>query len=97
MIRILTLFPRHPFSLHGLNAVHLQEFGWYRIDARGNREGVGAEFDPPNDKLAFEIKNLGEEDLDGVFTRPLPNVVKVLKSCHDFKEVAENLPDIDAK
>ena len=88
---------RPPFSLHGLNAVHLQNFGWYRIDARGNKEGVGAEFDPPNEKLAFEIRNDGEEDLDGIFTEPLPEVVEVLKSCRDFREVAENLPDIETK
>ena len=25
-----------PFSLHGFNAVWLQEYGWYRVDARGN-------------------------------------------------------------
>jgi transglutaminase-like putative cysteine protease len=26
-----------PYCLHGLNAVYLPEFGWYRIDPRGNR------------------------------------------------------------
>ena len=31
------------FCLHGLNAVHLPEFGWYRIDARGNRSDVDAQ------------------------------------------------------
>ena len=36
-----------PYSLHGLNAVHLPDFGWYRIDARGNRTGIHAQFDPP--------------------------------------------------
>ena len=31
-----------PFSLHGFNAVWLPDFGWYRIDARGNKlEVVG--------------------------------------------------------
>lgn len=29
-----------PFCLHGLNAVYLDGIGWYRIDARGNREGI---------------------------------------------------------
>ena len=36
-----------PFCLHGLNAVHLPEHGWYRIDARGNKPGVDAQFTPP--------------------------------------------------
>lgn len=25
-----------PYCLHGLNAVYLPQFGWYRLDARGN-------------------------------------------------------------
>ena len=82
-----------PYCLHGLNAVHLRNFGWYRVDARGNKKGVSAEFDPPNEKLAFEIKSDGEEDLDGIFSRPLPEIVQVLESCRNFKEVAANLPD----
>src|SRR5438034_7930431 len=28
------------FCLHGLNAVHLADIGWYRIDARGNKANV---------------------------------------------------------
>ncbi|WP_241645917.1 MULTISPECIES: transglutaminase-like domain-containing protein [Methanohalophilus] len=31
-----------PFCLHTLNAVYLPSGGWYRIDARGNKEGVDA-------------------------------------------------------
>ena len=34
------------FCLHGLNAVFLRDFGWYRIDARGNKTGVDAQFMP---------------------------------------------------
>ena len=29
-----------PYSLHGFNAIYLPEVGWYRVDARGNRQGV---------------------------------------------------------
>jgi transglutaminase-like putative cysteine protease len=31
-----------PYSLHGFNAIYLAEFGWYRVDARGNKAGVNA-------------------------------------------------------
>ena len=40
-----------PFSLHGLNAIYLPETGWYRIDSRGNKEGVDAQFCPPVEKF----------------------------------------------
>jgi transglutaminase-like putative cysteine protease len=36
-----------PYSLHGFNAIYLAEFGWYRVDARGNKAGVNARFTPP--------------------------------------------------
>lgn len=42
-----------PYSLHGLNAVQLPEFGWYRIDARGNKPRVNAQFHPPTEQLRF--------------------------------------------
>lgn len=31
----ITITDSPPFCLHGLNAVYLEQFGWYRIDARG--------------------------------------------------------------
>jgi transglutaminase-like putative cysteine protease len=36
-----------------LNALYLPDYGWYRVDARGNKPGVAAEFCPPTEKLAF--------------------------------------------
>ena len=38
----LTITDVPPFCLHGLNAVYLKQFGWYRLDARGNKQGVSA-------------------------------------------------------
>ncbi len=81
-----------PFSLHGLNAIYLSDYGWYRVDARGNKTGVEAEFCPPIEKLAFSIVD-GEADLPEVWAEPLPRVVKVLESSSDFQEIADNLPD----
>ena len=82
-----------PFSLHGLNAVYLPNYGWYRIDARGNKTGVEAEFCPPIEKLAFPIVVDGEADLPEIWAEPLPEVVKVLENSSNFQEVADNLPD----
>ena len=63
-----------PFSLHGLNAVWLEEHGWYRIDARGNKLGVSAQFSPPVEQLAFPIQMAGECDLPGVLAEPRADV-----------------------
>ena len=51
----VTITDKPPFCLHGLNAIYLPDHGWYRVDARGNKEGVNAEFLPPIEKLAFTV------------------------------------------
>ena len=83
-----------PFCLHGLNAVYLEEIGWYRIDARGNREGVNAQFNPPQEQLAYEVKIDGEADLPEIWPNPLPVVAETLSEYRTYDEVYDNLPDI---
>lgn len=86
---------RPSFSLDGLNAVWLEEYGWYRIDARGNNEEVDAQFMPPTEKLAFPIVTEGEGDLAEIWAEPIACVVDTLECYTSFSEVAANLPDID--
>jgi transglutaminase-like putative cysteine protease len=83
------------FCLHGLNAVYLPNIGWYRIDARGNKPGVETLFTPPTEKLAFPIIVEGEVDLPEIWSEPLSEVTRVLSLSTNFKEVADNLPDIE--
>jgi hypothetical protein len=83
-----------PYSLHGLNAVYLENYGWYRVDARGNKEGVNAQFTPPAECLAFSTTDKLEIDLPEIWSDPLPQVVEVLKSYKTVSEVYDNLPDI---
>jgi transglutaminase-like putative cysteine protease len=84
-----------PFSLHGLNAVHLKNHGWYRLDARGNKPGVAAEFSPPTERLAFPIIAALERDFPEIWAEPLPLVVKALTLNKTVEQVFENLPDIE--
>lgn len=81
------------YCLHGLNAVYLKEFGWYRLDARGNKEGVNAQFTPPYEKLAFELGE-NEYDLPDLYAEPLDIVVEVLKTRKNYNEMIGNFPDI---
>ena len=85
-----------PYCLHGLNAVHLTNFGWYRIDARGNKPGINADFCPPTEALAFRVEGDPQErDLPEIWAEPLPIVVAVLESCETFEQVLARLPDIE--
>ncbi len=83
-----------PYCLHGLNAVYLAGHGWYRIDARGNKPGVSAEFCPPKEMLAFSIREPQERDFVEIWSEPLPEVITTLEIYQDVAEVAANLPDL---
>lgn len=83
-----------PFCLHGLNALYLEEHGWYRVDARGNKKGVSADFGPPTERLPFPIITAGEADLPEIWAEPITPILEVLLSKKTCREVADNLPDI---
>ena len=82
------------FCLHGLNAVLLPGTGWYRIDARGNRAGIDAQFIPPDERLAFSPQLPGEADLPEIHPDPLPIVVQTLRAHTSALTLGENLPDL---
>lgn len=83
------------FILHGLNAVFLKRHGWYRLDARGNKPGVDAQFCPPAERLAFHPEDPGERDLPGLFAEPLGSIVSVLSQGANEDAVYRTLPDVD--
>jgi transglutaminase-like putative cysteine protease len=84
-----------PFVLHGLVAVHLPRYGWYRVDPRGNRPDVDAQFTPPIERLAFRPRLAGEADLPEIWPAPLPIVIEALRSYETWDALWENLPDIE--
>ena len=75
--------------LHGLNAVYLKDLNrWIRLDARGNKPGLNAQFSIDEEKIAWPVnKELGEEDNPVIFKEPNPTVVEVLKKSNDRKEL----------
>lgn len=84
-----------PYCLHGLNAVYLKQHGWYRIDARGNKPGVAAEFSPPVERLAFQIVDVLERDFPEIWAEPLPLVITILTGNKTIEQVFDNLPDVE--
>jgi transglutaminase-like putative cysteine protease len=84
-----------PFCLHGLNAAHFVEYGWVRMDARGNKPGVNACFDPPREQLAFATNAPGECNLPEIWSEPLPAVIQTLQQHQTWTDVLKNLPDVE--
>jgi len=90
----LTAYDDATFCLHGLNSIYLPEFGWYRVDARGNKPNINTQFMPPVEKLAYQPSAEGEKDFPKVWTDPMPEVVKALRSYQTYDALSEHLPDI---
>ena len=84
-----------PFTLHGFNSIFLENYGWYRVDPRGNKKGVDAQFSPPKEKLAFSVDSDGEVDFPNCMAKPLPLVISTLKAHRTFITLNENLPDAE--
>ena len=80
--------------LHGLNAVYIEKLKkWIRLDARGNKPGIDAQFSLGEERLAFHVrKEKGEEDIPIIFAAPDENVIKVLKESKSFEMLWANLP-----
>lgn len=84
-----------PYSLHGFNAIHLADFGWYRVDSRGNKPGVNAQFCPPEERLAFRLNSSEERNFPEILPDPLPIVIRALRAHTRWDELYRNLPDWD--
>ena len=79
---------------HGLNGVYLREYGkWIRLDARGNKPGVNAQFSIDSEMLAFPIRSeKGEVDVPVIYADPDTEIVKTLQSYGLRSELWDNLP-----
>jgi hypothetical protein len=55
---------------------------------------VDAQFDPPYEKLAFELGE-NEYDLSELYDESLDVVVKALKTNQNYSEMVGNFPDIN--
>lgn len=84
---------RVPYTLHGLNAIHVPNFGWCRADARGNKPGVNAQFNPPVEQLAFHATDPEEKLFPEILPDPLDVVVAALREYADWEVLWSNLPD----
>lgn len=91
----LTLSDENPkLILHAVNAAYISPMKkWIRLDARGNKEGVNAQFSVDEEKLAFPVRTeLGESDGTIIYARPSENVISVLKNSKTLTELLYNLP-----
>lgn len=79
---------------HGLVGVYIKGFGeWVRLDARGNKEGVNAQFSIEKEQLAFPIRTeLGEVDDYTVYPNLDEEVLERLQKYETRTQLWEDLP-----
>jgi len=79
---------------HGLIGVYIKELDkWIRLDARGNKEGVNAQFSIKEERLAFLIRpELEEVDDYTVYPNPDEKVLERLQKYETRSQLWEDLP-----
>lgn len=79
---------------HGLNGVYMKEYKkWIRLDARGNKTGVNAQFSIEREQLAFPIRsNMGEADSFIVYPDPDRKILEKLRKNKTRTELWGDLP-----
>ena len=79
---------------HGLNGVYIDEHKkWIRLDARGNKTGVDAQFSIETEQLAFPIRpQMGEIDSYIVYPHPDLKIVEKMRKLKTRTELWNDLP-----
>ena len=81
------------YIIHALNTVYIKEIDkWIRLDARGNKENVNAQFSLEEEKLAFPVRSEYDEkdyrdnnpDLDARLVKILNEAKNIMDVTTDF-------------
>ncbi|MXG29886.1 transglutaminase-like domain-containing protein [Streptomyces sp. YIM 132580] len=80
--------------VHGLVALRLPGHDrWARVDPRGNKPGVDAQFSLGAERLAWAVREeIGEVDYPAVHATPPGAILRALRHARDRAELWRNLP-----
>lgn len=80
---------------HGLNGVYLDDYKkWIRLDAKGNKGGINAQFSIDEEKLAYLVcTEKGEEDGLVIYHTPDKKILEKLRNNKTRTELWNNLPN----
>lgn len=79
-------------ALHGLNGVYIDSIDkWIRIDPRGNKPGISAQFSLTDEILAFPNYEFLD---DNIYPKPLSSVIEALTKYNSRTALWPNLPSV---
>lgn len=86
--------PKSGFAMHGLNAIYLEDTGWFRVDPRGNKPGIDSQFTTDVEQLAYPIDTAkGDVDYPNVFPEPLSEVITAMQGSKNVQELFYKRPE----
>ncbi|PKM61508.1 MAG: transglutaminase [Firmicutes bacterium HGW-Firmicutes-4] len=81
------------YCIHAYNAVYLEN-RWIRLDARGNKPGVAAQFSLNEPILAFANRpEYDEYDWPGIYANPHQPTMLMLEKAGCLQDILDNIPD----
>ena len=81
------------YCVHAYNAVYVDN-RWIKIDARGNKPGVDAQFSLNEPKLAYPPRPQYDEYYwDGIYSHPQADTMKMLEEANNIQDIMDNIPD----
>lgn len=81
------------YCVHAYNAVYLNNH-WIYLDARGNKEGVNAEFSLVESILAYPPReNYDEYFFEGIYANPQKETMKMLEKATCLQDIMDNIPE----
>jgi len=81
------------YCVHAFNAVLLNQ-KWIKLDARGNKQGVNAEFSADEPILAYPIrKEYDEYFFDGIFANSHKESMRMLEKAKSLQDIIDNIPE----
>jgi transglutaminase-like putative cysteine protease len=88
--------PDTGYVVHGLNAVYLSgEKKWIRLDARGNKKNVDAQFSTGEERLAFPVRTEYDEvDYPTIYANPHPRVMEALERYINRREYSYDITEL---
>lgn len=94
--QVLRLDPpvNNELTLHGFNGVYLASLDkWIRVDARGNTDGIDAQFNIDREQLAFAVDpSAGEFIYETIFAEPASSVVDKLRKYDSRRALWLDMP-----
>ena len=81
------------YCVHCYNAIFLEN-KWINVDARGNTNGIKAQFSLTEPILAFSNRiDYDEYSWEGIYSKPHTDTMLMLEKANSLQDVIDNIPD----